>query len=158
MARAPLALLWLCLTAGCVAAPPAELSGFWSASPAACEAGVGVRFGARAIELIHDDAGETLFAHPRYTRERTGNSFRLRIVYDLPRMAGGAYGLGARGEVVLVRLPDGGIAPLTHNILDGRTGAARLRFVGDPGAALLTLKPCGPSPWREALRGRSSGG
>ena len=157
MARAHFALLGLVLAStGCGSSrAPAELSGLWSASPAACEAGVGVRFRASAIEAVYDQQIETLFLRPRYEVEETGRQFRVRITYDLPRLAGGAYSAGAYGVMTLARQPGGGIAPTAHNLVDPRTGAVRMRMTGDPIASLLTLRPCGPSPWRdEDLRGR----
>lgn len=135
--------------------PPAELNGLWSAGPAACAAGVGVRFQADAVEVVYDDETETLFDHPRYNLESSGASFRVRITYELPHVAGGARVAGAHGVLVLARQPDGSIAPLTHSIVDARTGAARMRIADDPAAQALTLSPCGAHPWREELRGRA---
>jgi hypothetical protein len=134
--------------------PPAELSGLWSAGPAACEAGVGVRFERDAIEVVYARQTETLFDNPRYEIERGGDNFRIRITYDLPRVAGGARTVGAHGVVVLMRTNDGRIAPEMHNLVDGRTGAARTRIVDDPAVTALSLQPCGAHPWREGLRGR----
>lgn len=154
MARAAIALFGLVL-AGCAAAkaePPAELNGLWSAGAAACAAGVGVRFRGDVIEAVYDDETETLFERPRYQVQHTGEAFRVRIVYDLPRGVGGPN--SARGVLVLARQPNDGIAPIAHALLDGRTGAARVRIADDPAAALLTLEPCGAHPWREQLRGR----
>jgi hypothetical protein len=150
------ALFLLCLAPACAgpARPPEELGGLWSAGPAACAAGVGVRFNADAIEVVYEDETATLFDHPRYQLESSGISFRVRITYDLPRVTGGARVAGARGVVVLARQPGGGIAPLTHSIVDARTGAARMRIAGDPAVAALTLSPCGAHPWTEDLRGR----
>jgi hypothetical protein len=62
---------------------------------------------------------------------------------------------GAHGVLVLVRQPDGGIAPLTHSIVDARTGSSRMRIADDPAVQALTLAPCGAHPWREDLRGRT---
>jgi hypothetical protein len=155
MARAllPLAALTLAL-AGCGgSSPPAELAGLWSAGPSACAAGVGVRFGPRAIEAVYEEQRETLFERPRYQVE-AGKTLRIRIVYDLPRMPGGARSTGARGVLILARQPGGGIAPIAHNLTDARTGAARLRMRDDPAIGLLTLQPCAGEPWREDLRGR----
>ena len=136
--------------------PPEELSGLWSAGPAACEAGVGVRFRGDAIEAIYDTQVETLFARPRYAVEAEGDTFRVRITYDLPRIAGGVRSSGAHGVLVLARQPSGGIAPSRHALVDGRTGATRTRIDNDPVLRLMTLAPCGAHPWREGLRGRSS--
>lgn len=104
---------------------------------------------------MHEEQKETLFARPRYVVERAGDDFRVQVTYDLPHFSGGARDPGARGVLVLVRRPDGALAPISHILLDGRTGAARLRIANDPAAALLTVQPCADHPWREALRGRS---
>ena len=155
--RRTLALpILFCLTAACAgpAPPPAELDGLWSAGPAACAAGVGVRFGEDAIEVIYDDETQTLFNRPRYKLESSGETFRIRITYELPRVTGGARVAGAHGVLVLARRRDGSIAPTTHTLVDARTGAARMRIEDDPAARALTLAPCGPHPWREDLRGR----
>lgn len=154
--RQLIAWLGLSVAAGCTAAqpPPAELSGLWSAGPAACAAGVGVEFGAEAIEAVYEDERQTLFLHPRYEIEAAGDDFRVRISYDLPRVAGGARSAGAHGVVVLAR-QGASIAPISHSLVDPRTGAARLRIADDPAATALTLTPCGEHPWRETLRGRS---
>lgn len=151
-----LAVLGLALAAASCAGtePPAELSGLWSAGPAACEAGVGVRFEADAIEVVYERQVETLFDNPRYHLERGGDNFRIRITYDLPRMTGGARSVGAHGVIVLTRADDGRIAPQMHNLIDGRTGAARTRITDDPAVTALSLQPCGAHPWREGLRGR----
>ncbi len=156
MARIRFAVLGVVLAAaGCGgAAPPTELAGLWSAGAAACAAGVGVRFERDAILAVYDRQAETLFAKPRYQIIAPGDDFRVRIEYRLPRMAGGARSVGARGVLVLARRGEG-LAPATHNLADGRTGAVRLRVADDPAAALLTLIPCGDHPWREGLRGRS---
>lgn len=130
----------------------------WSVGPAACEAGVGVRFEERAIQASYDRQRETLFQNPRYELLRGGRMFRVRIVYDLPRLPGGAYSVGARGVVVLARQPDGRIAPEIHNLLDARTGSAQLQFVGDPAVAALTLTKCGEGLQPMALRGAADNG
>jgi hypothetical protein len=152
------ALIGILAVSACSAKPPAELAGVWSTGPAACEAGVGVRFEGNAIEAVYDRQRQTLFENPRYTLLRGGRMFRVRIVYDLPRLPGGAYSVGARGVVILGRQPDGRIAPLVHNLLDARTGAARLQFVGDPAVAALTLSRCGEALQPLALRGAADGG
>lgn len=136
------------------APPPPELAGLWSAGHAACAAGVGVEFGTETISAVYDDERQTLFQHPRYTIEASGDDFRVRIVYDLPRLAGGARSAGAHGVIVLAR-EGSGIAPISHSLRDPRTGAARLRIANDPATTALTLTPCGDHPWREPLRGRS---
>jgi hypothetical protein len=157
MARARQLIAWLGLSvaAGCGASqpPPAELSGLWSASQPACEAGVGVEFGAEAIDAVYENERQTLFLHPRYTVEGVGDAFRVRITYDLPRFVGGARSAGAYGVLVLAR--EGAmIAPASHTLMDPRTGAARVRIADDPATTALTLTPCGAHPWREPLRGR----
>jgi hypothetical protein len=86
MARARQLIAWLGLSvaAGCGASqpPPVELSGLWSASQPACEAGVGVEFGAEAIDAVYENERQTLFLHPRYTVEGVGDAFRVRIADD----------------------------------------------------------------------------
>lgn len=157
MKRLRLLTALLCLAlAGCAGArPPEELAGLWSAGSAACTAGVGVRFRGDAIQAVYDRQVETLFAEPRYEVEDRGEHFRVRITYDLPSIAGGVRAAGARGELVLARQPNGGLAPAAHALIDTRTGTTRLRIAGDPVATLMTLEPCGPHPWREGLRGRA---
>lgn len=155
-ARQFIALLGLSVAAGCEASqpPPAELSGLWSAGQAACAAGVGVEFGTEAIEAVYEHERQTLFQHPSYEVEAAGDAFRVRIIYDLPRITGGVRAAGAHGVLVLQR-QGAMIAPVSHTLIDPRTGAARLRIADDPAAAALTLTPCGDHPWRETLRGRS---
>lgn len=122
---------------------------------AACEAGVGVRFGGESIDAVYDDAqSETLFAHPRYEVLEDGRDFRVRITYELPYVAGGARTAGSHGVLVLAREADR-LAPVAHTLIDGLTGAARVRLVDDPADVALSLTPCGAHPWREPLRGRS---
>lgn len=155
--RSLFAALGLALGVGACSSsrPPPDLWGLWSAGDAACAAGVGVRFGADAISAVYDEQRETLFDNPQYDVEGTGDRFRVRIRYDLPRRPGGAYVTGAHGVVVLERSAQGGLQVATHNFTDARTGAVRVRVTEDPAAAALTLKPCGDHPWRESLRGRS---
>jgi len=142
--------------AGCSSArPPEELAGLWSAGPASCSAGVGVRFQADAIEAVYDDEVETLFERPRYQVMSEGDDFSVRITYDLPKLAGGAQVVGAHGVIVLMRQPGGRIAPSAHALIDARTGAARVPIAGDPAMTILSLEPCGAHPWREVLRGRA---
>jgi hypothetical protein len=154
--RPIIAWLGLFVMAGCGGAPPPpELSGLWSAGSAACDAGIGIRFTSGAIEAVYRDERQTLFADPRYYVETHGDAFRVRITYDLPRTAGGPSVVGAHGVLVLER--DGrGIAAATHNLVDTRTGTARMRINDDAAAAALTLQPCGRHPWREELRGLSA--
>lgn len=150
-----IALAGLALASGCggASAPPAELGGLWSATPAACAAGVGVRFTERAIVAAYQDQNETLFARPRY-EVLAGDIFRVRIEYALPHRAGGARVAGGRGVLVLAQGADGRLAAETHAILDGRTGAARLRLEGDSAKTLLALGPCGQRSGRSVgLRG-----
>jgi hypothetical protein len=157
MARARLliALAGLSVAGACgQAPPPVELDGLWSAGLAACEAGVGVRFGIESIEAVYDERTETLFAHPRYEVLEDGRDFRVRITYELPYVAGGVRSAGAHGVVTLARLDDR-LEPVGHALIDGRTGAARVRLVDDPVSTALSLTPCGGHPWREPLRGRS---
>jgi hypothetical protein len=156
MQRAAALLFLSLLVSACAerSPPPADLAGLWSAGPAACAAGVGVRFHADAIEVVYEDETQTLFDRPRYKLESSGLSFRVRITYELPRVTGGARVAGARGVLVLARQPDGSIAPLMHTISDARTGSARMRIAEDPAVQALTLSPCGAHPWREDLRGR----
>jgi hypothetical protein len=156
-ARLVTAWLGLFLATGCSGGsqPPAELAGLWSAGPAACAAGVGVRFGPRAIEAVYEEQRETLFERPRYRVEGLGENFRVRITYALPRLPGGARSLGAHGVIVMVRRGVG-VVPAAHNLMDGRTGSARLRIANDAAIRALTLTPCGAHPWREQLRGRAA--
>lgn len=156
--KRPRSLQALCLAATVGACggppPPPELSGLWSAGDAACSAGVGVRFDNEAIAAIYDRQRETLFDHPRYEIEAAGVDFRVRVHYELPRHPGGARIVGAEGVLVLVRGAGGALEVASHNLLDARTGAARVRIVNDPAVQVLQLKPCGDHPWREGLRGR----
>jgi hypothetical protein len=158
MARAPLliALAGLSVAGACgQTPPPVELNGLWSAGLAACEAGVGVRFGMESIDAVYDDEQtETLFAHPKYEVLDDGRDFRVRIRYELPYVVGGARSAGAHGVLVLARQDDR-LLPVGHTLIDGLTGAARVRLVDDPVDNALSLTPCGAHPWREPLRGRS---
>lgn len=154
-ARLILASLSLAVLAGCgrASSAPPELAGLWSASQAACAAGVGIRFKSDAIHAIYDHDEQTLFENVAYRVEQPHDPFRVRITYDLPRLAGGAYTAGAHGVIVLVQRPDG-LAPESHNLVDPRTGAVRVQISGDPVQTLLTLEPCGSHRWRDPLRGR----
>lgn len=153
---AALALACLPALAGCASdGAPAELTGLWSVGPAACSAGVGVRFRERVIEAVYSDTErEALFEQPRYSLERRDDETRVRIAYELPRVAGGAHVAGAYGVLVIERGADGALKPASHNLIDRRTGSARLRLTNDPALAALALSPCGDNPWREELRGR----
>lgn len=156
-ARWYIAWLGIALAAGCSGAsrPPPELAGLWSAGQAACEAGVGIRFLPDSIQAIYHNDTETLFEHPRYRVESSGEVFRVRILYELPRITGGVRSVGAHGVVVLQRQADGRLVPEAHNLIDPRTGAVRLRIDDDPAARALSLEPCGAHPWRGDLRGRA---
>lgn len=147
------ALLALALVGCGGARPPEELSGLWSAGPAACQVGVGVRFRSGAIVAVYDRQVEVLFARPRYEVARGGDSFEVRIAYDLPRITGGARTAGSHGVLVLARQRDGGLAPVRHVLVDGRTGATRVRLNNDPATSLMTLQPCGRHPWSGGIRG-----
>ncbi|MBK6702537.1 MAG: hypothetical protein IPG56_01385 [Caulobacteraceae bacterium] len=154
-----MALLFLTTLASACAGPthpPAELNGLWSSGPAACAAGIGVRFESDKIEVVYEDSTQTLFEHPRYNLESNERSFRVRITYDLPRVTGGTRVAGAHGVLVLARQSGGGLAPVTHSIVDARTGSQRMRIANDPVVQALTLTPCGAHPWREDLRGREA--
>jgi len=156
MAGARLFIAWLtlALAAGCGGPhPPAELAGLWSAGAASCEAGVGVRFEANAIEAVYENDHQTLFAQPRYELITPGEAFRVRIRYELPHITGGARSVGAHGVLILARSA-AGIAPESHNLIDPRTGAVRMRIGDDPAQRALTLVPCGRSATPENLRGR----
>ncbi len=115
-----------------------------------------MRFGASAIEMIYREKAEPLFAHPTYAVLSRGDRFRVRITYELPHIAAGVRGPGGRGVIVLAQ-KGGGVVPESHNLIDGRTGAARARISDDPAVALLSLVPCEASPWTEGLRGRREG-
>lgn len=157
-ARSPFAVVGAAIVAAACTGPrpPDELSGLWSAGEAACAAGVGVRFDNAAIAAVYDDETQVLFDRPRYDVEARGRSFRVRITYDLPPLAGAPRGVGGRGVLVLERKPDGGVAPVSHLLIDDRTGAARQRISNDPAVAALTLKPCGDQRWQDdELRDRS---
>lgn len=150
------AMICLPALAGCAGrAPPPELRGLWSVGEAACDAGVGVRFEHDRIAAVYADQREVLFAHPTYRADQSSDDFRVRIEYQLPRPPGGAVSLGAHGVLVLARGADGYLKPMTHALIDPRTGSVRMRIEGDPALAALALRPCGAHPWREALRGRT---
>jgi hypothetical protein len=156
----PLTLAALALAVamtGCAGArPPAELAGLWSQGPAACAAGIGVRFENGAIDAVYEQQREVLFEHPTYVVESAGEDFRVRIRYELPRRPGGARVAGAYGVLVLERGAEGVLRPASHNMIDNRTGSARMRIVADPALSALALTPCGAHPWREQLRGRGA--
>lgn len=154
--RAIIAWLGVALAAGCArSAPPPELDGLWSPSEAACAAGVGIRFTPEAIEAVYHGEAEVLFAAPVYDLERGGEAFRVRITYALPRPVGGAAVVGARGVLVLERA-GGRLEAAAHNLIDHRTGAARLRIEDDPAMMTMSLQPCGRHPWGDELRGLSA--
>ncbi|MEJ0060164.1 MAG: hypothetical protein WDM79_11545 [Terricaulis sp.] len=148
-------LVLVAAATGCAGSrPPAELAGLWSSGPAACAAGVGVRFESGAIDAVYERQREVLFEHPTYQVESAGEDFRVRIRYELPRRPGGVRVAGAYGVLVLERGEEGALRPASHNMIDGRTGSARMRIVADPALTALALTPCGGHPWREELRGR----
>lgn len=145
--------------AGCDAGrPPVELSGLWSAGPAACAAGAGIRFGSDAISALYDNQRQVLFEHPRYDVETRGEArdeiFRVRILYALPVQPGGASSVGAHGVILLIRDHDGALRAISHTLVDPRTGSVSMRIAGDPALAALALKPCGAPRPGEGLRGR----
>ncbi|HWA01707.1 MAG TPA: hypothetical protein VG841_15470 [Caulobacterales bacterium] len=155
-----LAISALCLLAAACAGgrAPAQLSGLWSAGPAACEAGMGVRFESDEVAIVYDRQRQTLLERPRYSLEQvTARIFRVRIQYDLPHRPGGAHVAGAYGVLVLEGEPDGALRPTSHNLIDSRTGSVRLRIDNDPAISALSLHSCertsngGP----EELRGRA---
>ena len=137
-------------------APPAELAGLWSSGQAACDAQIGVEFNAKAVESTFQGDRQVLFAHPRYETEAAEHGFQVRIEYDLPRFAGGATASGAYGVIELERGEDGRLRPLSHTLIDPRTGSARTRIASDPVMSALDLVPCSGQSWGHALRGRSS--
>ncbi|MES1197411.1 MAG: hypothetical protein ABUL55_02190 [Pseudomonadota bacterium] len=150
----------LCLaSAGCTGGgPPQQLSGLWSAGPAACEAGMGVRFDGDEIAVVFDRQRQALFERPRYHLEEVqGQSFRVRIEYELPVQPGGVRVAGAHGELVLIGEP-GALYPASHNLVDSRTGSARMRIINDPAMRALSLKPCNHIESASAgdLRGRGA--
>ncbi|HVY85785.1 MAG TPA: hypothetical protein VG943_11665 [Caulobacterales bacterium] len=156
-----LAISALCLVAsGCAAGrAPVQLAGLWSAGPAACEAGMGVRFDSDEVAIVYDRQRQVLFDRPHYSVEEIGaRTFRVRIRYDLPHQPGGAQVAGAYGVLVLEGEPDGGLHPMSHNLVDARTGSVRLRIDNDPAISALSLRSCertsngGP----EELRGRTT--
>ena len=148
------AFLVLAITGCSGARAPVELSGLWSAGPAACAAGIGVQFGADAIAAIYQRQRETLFKRPRYQIEPGAEDVRVRIQYELPRQPGGAYSAGAYGVLVLALGRDGGLRPESHNMVDQRTGSVRMRIVDDPALRAMNLQPCGGHRSPAGLRGR----
>ena len=119
---------------------------------------MGVRFDSDEIAIVYDRQRQPLFERPRYHLEEVqGQSFRVRIEYDLPHRPGGAQVAGAYGELVLVGV-DGALYPASHNLIDSRTGSARIRIFNDPAIRALSLKPCNhmTSASTGPLRGRSA--
>jgi hypothetical protein len=146
----------LACSSGCArSGPPEELAGLWSAGPAACEAGIGVRFETSAVAAIYENGGETLLKAPDYDVERRGARVRVRVVYQLPAAAGGARSPGARGVLIVERGGDGWLNAVTHRLEDTRTGSARIAIGSDPVAAAFHLRKCGAGAWIEGLRGRA---
>jgi len=116
---------------------------------------VGVRFEGDRIAAVYANQNEVLFAHPHYQADAQGDAFRVRIEYRLPSQPGGARSAGAHGVLVLARGTDGYLKPLTHSMVDPRTGSVRIRIDGDAALTALALRPCGAHPWLEGLRGRA---
>ncbi len=142
----------LLLLAGCSGGPPRELSGMWSAGPAACAAGIGLEFGEKAVEAVYVDDREMLFARPRYEVMRRADPFRVRIRYDLP---GRAHSAGA-GVLDLERGEDGGLRPISHRFEDALTGSVRISIGDDPIVTAMRIQPCDRRSWIGNLRGRST--
>jgi hypothetical protein len=128
--------------------------GLWSAGPAACAAGVGLSFDNNAVQARIGEDREALFENPIYRREGMGETFRVRIDYDLPHTQGVSQ-VGPRGALVLTRGPEGRLRPVSHLMTDPMTGSVRMRIKDDPVMSSLDLKPCGHHAWNEGLRGRS---
>jgi len=154
-ARSCLGLASLAVATACAAPAPVELAGLWSSGQASFDAGVGVRFGGEAIEIVYPRGADPLFTRPRYAIERGGEDFRVRVDYDLPSRPGGASSVGAYGVIMLASDGRGGIVPDHHMMVDPRTGAVRVRFVDDPAVEALTLQPCDGRADLAQLRGRS---
>jgi hypothetical protein len=153
--RAALLLALLAL-AGCAPGPPKELDGLWSSGPAACSAGIGLRFGADEIAAVYDaDRTETLFANPRYETMHVDGRFRVRITYEAPLRPGGARS-GVRGVLVMERRNDGWLRPISHRFEDARTGAVRLPIGQDQNSVALSVRPCASDAWISDLRGRGT--
>ena len=136
--------------------PPAELAGLWSAGPAACEAGMGLRFEDEAIAAVYDGQREVMFQNPRYRVEEHGEEFRVRVSLRLAAPTWRRAKASAHMACWCWRATRrAALRPSSHNLIDARTGSARMRIVGDPTLS-FALQPCGDHhPWRENLRGRS---
>jgi len=120
---------------------------------------MGVRFEPDAVAIVYDHDRQTLLERPRYTVEQAGPQFRIRIQYDLPQRPGGARVAGAFGAIVLEAAPGGRLRAASHNLIDARTGSARMRIAGDPAFAALSLTRCRRATDAggiEELRGRSA--
>ncbi|MBI1185744.1 MAG: hypothetical protein GC206_00115 [Alphaproteobacteria bacterium] len=139
------------LLAGCGAGAPKELNGLWASGPAACEAGLGVRFSDGAVSAHVDGAEQVLLEAPRYDLERRGTRVRVRIDYAPP---GGRRASPVRGVLVLERGDDGWLNAVTHRLEDSRTGGVQMRLRDDAMARIFRLRPCGEDAWIEGLRGR----
>lgn len=146
----------LACTAACTqGGPPPELSGLWSSGPAACEAGVGVRFESGVVAAHYAGGGVVpLLNTPDYDVERRGARVRVRILYKLPAPAGGASSPGANGVLVVERGDDGWLNAVTHRLQDARTGSARITIGPDSVVSAFHLRRCGPGAWIAGLRGR----
>jgi len=142
------------LLSGCAeSGPPKELHGLWASGPAACDAGLGVRFGGRAVSAHLDGAEQVLLDAPEYELQRRGARVRVKIEYDPP---GGRAATPVRGVLVLERGDDGWLTTVSHRLEDLRTGSAQIRIKGDAMAGLFRLRQCGPNAWIEGLRGRET--
>lgn len=139
---------------GCLGGgPPEELAGLWAAGPAACDAGLGVRFERAAVSAHFDEETQVLLDRPDYEIERRGERVRVRISYQLPKPEEGARP-SVRGVLILERGEDGWLHTRAHRFEDPRTGSAHVRIAGDPAAQIFRLRKCGPDAWIEGLRGR----
>ena len=67
-----------------------------------------------------------------------GEPLRVRIEYALPRRTGAPHVAGAHGVLVLAFGADGALHAESHTLMDGRTGAARVRLEDDPAQTLLS--------------------
>jgi hypothetical protein len=131
--------------ASCARTPvPAELSGLWSRSLAACAAGLGVTFRNDAVQARFGKETFVLLSEPRYRVVPMGASALVRIEYKLPAAPGGVSPALGRGVVELERTPSGRLTPHQAWFLDRQTGTARAAL--KPGAleGALSLGLCPP--------------
>lgn len=145
------AIVSAAMLAGCGGGAPKELDGLWAGGPAACEAGLGVRFRDDAVSAHLEGAEEVLLEAPRYALQRPGARVRVRIDYAPP---GGRQASPVRGVLVLERGEDGWLSAVAHRLEDARTGSALVRLRGDAMARIFRLRRCGADAWIEGLRGR----